>query len=535
MNLHQKYTRRTALKLLGFSSAAAYLAACAPAAVPAPGADSGSTTAAEPITISISHIGGGNVDASEQSQRMQLLRESFPNINFENRWVSYAGYLEKIPLAIASGDLADLQFCNAFNDVPLMMEAEVLMEVGPLLEEHGQNILAVTPAQAWDSTDYGGAQMAAAHNVYDLNIWLSYYRKDCLDKLGLGVPQTIEEYGEVLRAFSKDDPDGNNQQDTYGRLLYTTIRFDDDIFHAFGAAVGHHMNGFWRERNGRVELDWVQPQMKEALSWMRDVWADGGFHPDSISIPLGQKDNMFLAGFAGNVYSSWPSVDNATERLRVISPDVEIAPGPAPEGPGGRGYTGEGWPWCYVIPKTAQYPAECVQVLDFFYTPEVGAQILCEGHLGVTNKGLNENGWCVEYSREEKAAMGDDWSRMQNEVQDITTFWGLWLPIGTLGTTAPYPTFPDDVMDHFQGMLANKYSETALQARELSQEYIRITAKKRPVEADKEKWPGLQTRFGEFISQAVSGGIDLEQGWDEWIAYFERNGGLEITEQVNEL
>jgi hypothetical protein len=176
-----------------------------------------------------------------------------------------------------------------------------------------------------------------------------------------------------------------------------------------------------------------------------------------------------------------------------------------------------------------------VQVLDFFYTPEVGAQILCDGALGVTNKGLNENGWCVEFTREEKAEMGETWGQMQNEVIDITTFWGLWLPIGTLGQTPPYPNFPDDTMAHFQEMLANKYSETALEAQAISQEYIRLTAKKRPVPAERESWPGLQTRFSEFISQAVAGTIDLDQGWDEWLAYFAENGGPEITEQVNQL
>ena len=535
MNLQQKYTRRTALKLIGFGSAAAYLAACAPAA-PAPAAEGGEAGAsAEPITISISHIGGGSLEASEQSQRMQLLRESFPNINIDNQWVSYAGYLEKIPLAIASGDLADLQFCNAFNDVPLMMEADILAECGPLLEEHGQNILAVTPEQAWDSTLYDGRQMAAAHNVYDLNIWLSIYRRDWLDAVGLGVPQTIEEYGEALRAFTSMDPDGNGAADTYGRMLYTTIRFDDDIFHAFGVAVGHHLNGFWRERDGGLELDWVQPQMKDALSWMRDVWADGAFHPDSISIPLGRGADAFLGGFVGNMYSSWNGLDSSLERLRAVNPDAQLVPGPAPEGPGGRGFTGEGWPWCYVIPKTAAHPAECIQVLDYFYTPDVVAQVFCDGVLDVTNKGLNENGWCVEFTREEKAEMGERWGAMQNEVIDLTTYQGLWLPYNTVGSTPIFPNMPDDMTAHFEGILENKYSETALEARAISQEYIRLTAKKRPVEAEKENWPGLQTRFSEFISQAVAGNIDLDQGWDEWLAYFEANGGPEITEEVNQL
>jgi putative aldouronate transport system substrate-binding protein len=519
---------------MGIGSAGVYLAACAPAVSPS-ATEGGQGATQERKVISISHIGGGSVESSEESQRMQLLRANFPDIEFENRWVSYAGYLEKIPLSIASGDLADLQFCNAFNDIPLMMENELLVETGPLLEEYGQNILAVTPEQAWDSTNYDGQQVAVAHNIYDLNIWCSQYRKDWLDKLGMGVPNTLDEYGEVLRAFSSGDPDGNGQNDTWGRLLYTTIRFDDDFFHAFGVAVGHHMNGFWRQRDDGVALDWVQPEMKEALAWMRELWADGGFHPDSISIPLGQKDNAFQAGFAGNVYSSWTGLDFAMQKIRSVHPEAEVIAGPAPEGPGGRGFTGEGWPWCYVTPKTAQYPEDCVRVIDWFYEPETAAQIICEGHLDVTNKGLNEQGWCVEFSREEKEAMGEEWTNLQNEVQDVTTFWGLWLPIGVLGQVQPFPTFPPEMKEHFEGMLANKYSEAALQARDISQEYLRITEKKRPVRAEKEYWPGLQTRFAEFISQSVAGTIDLESGWEEWLSYFEQNGGPEITEQVNQI
>jgi len=519
---------------MGVGTFSAYLAACAAPAGPSDTADS-DMPAGEKKTISISHIGGGSVEASEKSQRMMLLRANFPDIEFENRWVSYAGYLDKIPVQIASGDLADLQFCNAFNDIPLMMENQIIIETGPLLEQFGKNILAVTPEPAWASTIYDGKQYAVTHNVYDLNNMCAHYRADWLDKLGLGIPQTIDEYGEVMRAFSHGDPDGNGQDDTYGRLLYNSVRFDDDFFHAFGVAVGHHLNGFWRDRDGRLELDWVQPGMKDALAWMSSVWADGGFHPDSISIPLGQKDNAFHAGIAGNVYSGWPSIDFAQNKIRAVAPDAVVTAGPAPEGPGGSGYTGEGWPWTFVIPITAQWPEDCVSVIDWFFTPEIASQILCEGVLGVTNKGLNENGWCVEYTPEEKAAMGDEWTQKQNEVQDINVFWGLWLTIGTLGGTQPFPTFPPDMKKHFDDMLAAKYSENALAGRDISQEYRRLTAKARPVSSEKEFWPTLQTRFGEFISQAVAGTIDIDQGWSEWLDFFEKNGGPLLTEQVNEI
>lgn len=486
--------------------------------------------AQEKKVISISHITGGSVAGSEEGQRMKMLRENFPDIEFDNQWVSYAAYRDKIPLMIASGDLADLQFCNAFNDIPLMMENDSIIETGPLLEKHGQHILAATPEEAWLSTIYDSKQVAVTHNIYDLNVWCSFYRKDWLDKLGLGVPETLDEYREALIAFSHGDPDGNGQDDTWGRLLYTTIRFDDDIFHAFDVAVGHHLNGFWRQRGDTLELDWVQPEMKEALAWMRDVWADGGFHPDAISIPLGQRMSAFVAGTAGNAYGSWKALDTHTATVRTIHPEAEVVAGPAPEGPGGRGFTGEGWPWCYVISRNAQWPEDCVRVIDWFYTPEIAAQVVCSGHLGVTNKGLNEKGWCEEFSLEEKIAMGEEWTNKLNEVQDIGDG-GLWLTLGTVQSL--FDTFPPDMKAHFEAMVKTLYSENALQAQEYAQEYIKLTAKTRPVEADKENWPGLQTRFGEFISQAVAGTIDLDQGWGEWLDYFEQNGGPEITEQVN--
>ena len=41
-------------------------------------------------------------------------------------------------------------------------------------------------------------------------------RQDWLDNLGLDMPETFEEFKEVMRAFTEDDPDGNGVDDTYG-------------------------------------------------------------------------------------------------------------------------------------------------------------------------------------------------------------------------------------------------------------------------------------------------------------------------------
>lgn len=52
---------------------------------------------------------------------------------------------------------------------------------------------------------------------YDRNVYRSYYiRKDWLDRLGLALPGSYEQYVNTLRAFTYRDPDGNGRQDTYG-------------------------------------------------------------------------------------------------------------------------------------------------------------------------------------------------------------------------------------------------------------------------------------------------------------------------------
>lgn len=49
------------------------------------------------------------------------------------------------------------------------------------------------------------------------------YRADWLEKLGLEVPKTPEEFKEVMIAFATQDPDGNGVDDTYGWCYNTAM------------------------------------------------------------------------------------------------------------------------------------------------------------------------------------------------------------------------------------------------------------------------------------------------------------------------
>src|SRR5690606_33664828 len=81
------------------------------------------------------------------------------------------------------------------------------------------------PKEIWDQFKVDG-------KIYGIPSWAPtegssfIIRKDWLDNLGLKVPTSYEELKKVAIAFTKDDPDKNGKQDTYGLATGTGINPD---------------------------------------------------------------------------------------------------------------------------------------------------------------------------------------------------------------------------------------------------------------------------------------------------------------------
>ena len=96
-------------------------------------------------------------------------------------------------------------------------------------------------------------------------------RKDWLDKVGLKVPLTIDEYINVMKAFTFNDPDGNGRDDTYGYGAFIEInnfeeglgRRFDPFFGAFGVA------GTWNLSKEDPGLNVRKPAYFDALVFIK--------------------------------------------------------------------------------------------------------------------------------------------------------------------------------------------------------------------------------------------------------------------------
>ncbi|TYP73361.1 hypothetical protein [Paenibacillus methanolicus] len=125
-----------------------------------------------------------------------------------------------------------------------------------------------------DGKVYG---MAISPNLTEGQVML--IRQDWLDKLKLKAPTNIEEFEQVIAAFTNDDPDGNGKPDTYGfdfsgKDSYNTGWVSDSVM-IFSAFAGKSLPGQWLNEDGKLAYGSVKPGMKDALAKLRDWYAKG--------------------------------------------------------------------------------------------------------------------------------------------------------------------------------------------------------------------------------------------------------------------
>lgn len=107
------------------------------------------------------------------------------------------------------------------------------------------------------------------------------YNTKWLENLNAEVPETLDDFIDLMYRFTNEDPDGNGQNDTYG-LSTTMISV---IFGAYGCWPGYltHDYGYWFDVDGQLVSCDVMPHNKEALEVVKRLYDDGVLDPEFIT------------------------------------------------------------------------------------------------------------------------------------------------------------------------------------------------------------------------------------------------------------
>ena len=170
-------------------------------------------------------------------------------------------------------------------------------------------------------------------------------RKDWLDKLGLEIPTTLDEFIEVARAFTFDDPDGNGRDDTYG---YGAFIESDSTFKGYpGSRVwpimgAFNVPGLWDFHRDNLGLSLLNPDFYDFMCFMKKCIDSRVIDPNWLSYKKDDFRAAWKQGKFGMMYEQWAALSAEANYAPFDAnfPDGEWRVIDPPEGPDGYAYTG---------------------------------------------------------------------------------------------------------------------------------------------------------------------------------------------------
>lgn len=264
---------------------------------PAPSADD-SSLSTEPI--SLTYWTGLNAGAARSLKQygeslfyQELEKRTNVNVKFDHPAVGSEA--EQFNLLIASGKLPDVIEYN-FTTYPggpeKAISDKVIIPLNDVIEQHAPNLKAYLDAnpemKKEISTDNGTIYSFPALGAGNSNVSSGLVlRKDWLDELGLQIPETIEEWTNVLTQFKE-------KKGAKTPLTMTLAEFKSERFNgAFGIGVGFYLDG------GQVKYGPVEAEYKAYLALLNQWYKEGLLDPDFATQDGAAKDAKATNGTAG--------------------------------------------------------------------------------------------------------------------------------------------------------------------------------------------------------------------------------------------
>lgn len=316
----------------------------APAASPAE-TSSATGSPAELAPLDITWIGHGTFDPSinQDTPFEKIIEERF-NVNIKVVEI-YNLNSEVWNTYWASGNTADY-ISNPGVDYRLMVQQGLVRSITEdMIRTNMPNWIKKVEELSGDP-DLVKAQMYYSDgNVYTvpflhapiMESGVMVIRQDWLDKLQLSVPKTLDDFHNVLVAFTKKDPDGNGTDDTYGINGNGRYHFNY-VFGAFGIMP----KAYNKAADGTVSYSSISAEYKDALKLLQSWFKEGLIDPETFTDDRTKQREKWAAGRFGILPDNafWMSSIRGASSVRAMvlakNPDAKVEPFAAITGPDGK-------------------------------------------------------------------------------------------------------------------------------------------------------------------------------------------------------
>lgn len=348
-------------------------------------------------TLTVTIYDRGRIPAEEgtyeDNRWTKWINENFPYSEVKFVAIPRANPEEKLNVLFASGSAPDfiIEFSPAIRGS--LYNSKQMMPVEDLINEHSVEYKALTEKYPelikLSRRDDGKLYEMARYNELVPGMMV-YIREDWLQKLNLQRPQTMEELFQVAKAFAENDPDGDNQRNTFG--INISHMADTIVNNMFGAhAIGTSLK--WD--NGKAVTNWEG--LQAATEFKSRLYRERVISQDFLNDTNGNKALQdFVTGklgiYIGNYMNATQTMSTILTPLLTNVPDAVVTELEVPESPLGDFTPTLDVPVSpsFFVNANSKNPVAAVKYMDFLLKESTG-MALKYGLEGV-HYVLDENG-----------------------------------------------------------------------------------------------------------------------------------------------
>lgn len=207
---------------------------------------------------------------------------------------------QKVNVCIASDDVPDILRLNVDQTTnmklfSLLMKSEIIADLTDIYEQYA------TPLTKDIAMRDGGTNLSAITlkdklmAIPDCNSSIDglpvlWVRTDWLTKLNLPEPKTMQDVLKISEAFTKNDPDANGKDDTFGLALQKDLMGGLAGLDGFFAAYHAYPSTWLKDSSGNLVNGAIQPEVKTVLGVLQNMYKAG-----QIDREFGVKDGGKVA------------------------------------------------------------------------------------------------------------------------------------------------------------------------------------------------------------------------------------------------
>lgn len=432
-------------------------------------------------------------------------------------------YNQELNLKLAAGEIPHLVYMWGAVDVDQYARQGVLSEIPQAEIEakmpyYGQSITDIEPGLWNTGLSQGKRYAIPLYFPLGGDPRQPAYNAEWMEAGGFdSPPTTLAELEDVFDFFSHGDPDGNGRDDTYGYssvFNQVPVVAFQTVFGAFGI-----MPMQWKEIDGRVVFGMTTERAREAFRLLADWYEKGYIDPEFIVTGFQKYTDDFTSGRVGmfdpqrwdNLYPGTPIATAFTD----VGNDIMV--GGAIDGPHGEGSLHAWGVYNNFLSFGRELSNDQIRRDKLF---EILDGLSSQDDVYIrTQFGIEGEHYVME---DNTPTFLPEWSdpTVQKTVLGLGDFFN---PFRYKSLKMNQYMFQADALD-FRNNVAR------------ADDWMRLTDKSwEVVVPEMQQYPDLNTLANEYFIRFITGEVDLDTGFDDFVAHWRRSGGDAVEESMNRI